>query len=116
MRVNLSVAIVAMVNNTAIPKENTSASDSCPNLQHNTTHKEQDDGPFDWDEQLQGTILGWTTVLIFKWTYIIILGMFFYGYVLTQVPGGRLAELFGGKWLFGIGKNEYHILRNIAVL
>ena len=42
--------------------------------------------------------------------------MFFYGYVLTQVPGGRLAELFGGKWLFGIGKNEYHILRNIAVL
>ena len=59
MRVNLSMAIVAMVNNTAIPKENTSASDSCPNLQHNTTHKEQDDGPFDWDEELQGTILGW---------------------------------------------------------
>jgi hypothetical protein len=25
-----------------------------------------------------------------------ILGSFFYGYVLTQVPGGRLAELFGG--------------------
>ena len=30
-------------------------------------------------------------------------GMFFYGYVATQVPGGRLAELVGGKWLFGLG-------------
>ena len=25
----------------------------------------------------------------------IILGMFFYGYVLTQLPGGRLAEVIG---------------------
>ena len=24
-----------------------------------------------------------------------ILGMFFYGYVLTQLPGGRLAEIIG---------------------
>lgn len=31
------------------------------------------------------------------------LGSFFYGYVLTQVPGGRLAELFGGKLIYGIG-------------
>ena len=35
----------------------------------------------------------------------VILGMFFYGYVLTQLPGGRLAELFGGKWLFGTGES-----------
>jgi len=89
MRVNLSVAIVAMVNNTAIPKENTTVTDSCPNLEHNSTNPTHTDknGPFPWDERRQGTILG----------------MFFYGYVLTQIPGGRLAELFGGKWLFGIG-------------
>lgn len=31
------------------------------------------------------------------------MGSFFYGYVLTQVPGGRLAELFGGKLIYGIG-------------
>lgn len=32
-----------------------------------------------------------------------ILGSFFYGYVLTQVPGGRLAEQYGGKSVFGWG-------------
>ena len=32
-----------------------------------------------------------------------ILGAFFYGYVITQIPGGYLAEKFGGKWLFGLG-------------
>ena len=31
------------------------------------------------------------------------MGSFFYGYVLTQVPGGRLAETLGGKRIFGIG-------------
>ena len=32
-----------------------------------------------------------------------ILGAFFYGYIATQIPGGYLAEKYGGKWLFGIG-------------
>lgn len=32
-----------------------------------------------------------------------ILGAFFYGYVITQIPGGYLAEKYGGKWLFGLG-------------
>lgn len=31
------------------------------------------------------------------------LGSFFYGYVLTQIPGGRLAETLGGKLVYGIG-------------
>ena len=42
---------------------------------------------FDWDEKIQSQILG----------------AFFYGYVITQIPGGLLAARFGGKWLFGIG-------------
>ena len=45
------------------------------------------DGPFNWDTTTQGYILG----------------SFFYGYVVTQIPGGRMAEVFGGKWIFGIG-------------
>ena len=28
---------------------------------------------------------------------------FFYGYLLTQFPGGLLARKFGGKNLFGVG-------------
>lgn len=30
-----------------------------------------------------------------------ILGSFFLGYVLTEVPGGRLAEMIGGHRVFG---------------
>ena len=31
----------------------------------------------------------------------LILGSFFWGYVLTELPGGRLAELVGGHRVFG---------------
>uniref|UniRef100_A0A1I8IM27 Sialin n=1 Tax=Macrostomum lignano TaxID=282301 RepID=A0A1I8IM27_9PLAT len=57
LRVNLSVALVAMA------------------------------GQFSWDEQTQGLILG----------------SFFWGYIVTQIPGGLLAERFGAKWVLGIG-------------
>ena len=32
-----------------------------------------------------------------------VLGAFFYGYLITQIPGGMAATQFGGKWVFGIG-------------
>merc|ERR1719341_2426905 len=86
MRVNLSVAIVAMVNNTAISHNRSSDnSSSCPvvgNITETAT-----DGPFDWGEREQGWLLG----------------AFFYGYVATQIPGGRMAEKYGGKMLYGVG-------------
>jgi len=28
-----------------------------------------------------------------------ILGAFFYGYLISQIPGGILAERYGGKWV-----------------
>lgn len=34
-------------------------------------------------------------------TKSLILGSFFYGYILTQIPAGRLSEIIGGKWIFG---------------
>lgn len=40
----------------------------------------------------------------FKWTEHdkqLILGSFFWGYILTELPGGRLAELVGGHRVFG---------------
>ncbi|XP_061393726.1 sialin [Musca vetustissima] len=90
MRVNLSVAIVAMVNQTAIPQENNSSiveDTTCPmEIKQNKTSPSIS-GDFVWDEATQGLVLG----------------SFFYGYVLTQIPGGRMAELIGGKLIYGYG-------------
>lgn len=32
----------------------------------------------------------------------LILGAFFWGYLVTQIPGGQLAERFGGKYIYGL--------------
>jgi len=32
-----------------------------------------------------------------------VLSSFFYGYIITQIPGGWLAAKYGGKNLFGCG-------------
>lgn len=89
LRVNLSVAIVAMAkrdNTSDIPVNN-----ECPASNHSTFNSSanlyEETGEFDWDEKTKGVILG----------------AFFYGYILTQIAGGRFAELFGGKWLLGGG-------------
>lgn len=42
------------------------------------------DGPFMWTKTAQGHVLG----------------AFFYGYLMSQVPAGMLAEHIGGKWVF----------------
>ena len=44
-------------------------------------------GEFNWDGHTQG----------------IILGSFFWGYMITPLPGGILARHFGGKNVFGLG-------------
>ncbi|GBM03547.1 Sialin [Araneus ventricosus] len=96
MRINLSVAIIGMVkesnHSSQLDSENAVA---CPELMKdfsyaNTSaknHSHQQTGEFVWDSQLQGLVLG----------------AFFYGYLVTQIPGGVLAEKYGAKWLLGIG-------------
>lgn len=96
-RVTMSMGLVCMVNHTAILQnsypastgENTSTSGLCiPTQDHmgngTNTNISEEDGPFVWDEELQG----------------IILSSFFWGYVFTQLPGGVLADKFGGKWVY----------------
>lgn len=86
LRVNLSVAMVEMLNSTH--QANTNHSSVCPahtgpvQPKHNHTAN-----VYDWDSETQGWILG----------------SFFYGYILTQIPGGYLAGRFGPKWLLGLG-------------
>ena len=42
-------------------------------------------GEFDWGPEEQGLVLG----------------SFYYGFIVTQIPGGMLSEKFGAKWLLG---------------
>ena len=42
----------------------------------------------------------------YRWTNDVkgfVLSSFFIGYVFGQIPGGYLATMYGGKWVFGIG-------------
>uniref|UniRef100_A0A8C4Q3B3 Solute carrier family 17 member 5 n=1 Tax=Eptatretus burgeri TaxID=7764 RepID=A0A8C4Q3B3_EPTBU len=75
LRVNLSVAMVVMVNHTSTSE--TINSKVCPMPWHNISQS--------------AITQGW------------ILGAFFYGYIVTQIPGGYLADRYGGKLLFGFG-------------
>ena len=45
------------------------------------------DGPFVWDSVITGDVVG----------------MFFAGYMVFQMPGGRMAEVFGGKKVSAVG-------------
>ncbi|KAI9565371.1 hypothetical protein GHT06_009163 [Daphnia sinensis] len=98
LKVNLSVAIVVMVNSTALNEmalthdsynndthlnESSNSEFACPaNTDTNQTDSSQD-GPFPWPEPIQGLILG----------------AYFWGYIVTQIPGGRMAEMFSAKWV-----------------
>ncbi|KAI1304610.1 putative transporter slc-17.2 [Halotydeus destructor] len=87
-RSNLNVAIVSMVkpeNETDdrldvchVPVPMNSSSE--PNSNSNAPR-------YDWSPQVQGLILG----------------TFFYTYVFVQVPSGKMAEMFGGKWVICAG-------------
>lgn len=89
MRVCLSITITEMV----IPKEDNSTNPdhTCPDPEIEQKSKNQTRAGntvlYDWDENIQG----------------IILSSFYWGYVITHIPGGMMAEKFGGKYSLGLG-------------
>ncbi|RZF35165.1 hypothetical protein LSTR_LSTR007867 [Laodelphax striatellus] len=101
LRVNMTIAIVEMVhpavNNASDTSEfmNNSAvgvtecgfpiEKKFKNQSIVTERKSDDHVRFDWDESQQNLILG----------------SFFWGYVCTELPGGRLAEVVGARRVFG---------------
>lgn len=95
-RVGMSVAIVSMVNQTAVSMMTADSGEQSDAV--NSTYvpsadqcsrevrlngSVHEDGPFVWEKSIQGHILG----------------SFFYGYLISQIPGGLLAERFGAKWV-----------------
>lgn len=105
-RANINNAIVSMVTpSIMVPSKKflnesiqSAESGSCPGSQvatlekHNNDHSKNENRSrvpsetFDWDPTTQGAILG----------------SFFYGYILLQIPAGRFSEIFGGKWIIFI--------------
>ena len=100
LRVNINVTIVAMVNFTAFENDEKNITvDECKfddddELNPDETSK-SDQGQFLWDSVVQSQIVG----------------SFYYGYIVTQLPGGRMSELFGSKRVLGVSMGGVAILR-----
>nr|CAD7569074.1 unnamed protein product [Timema californicum] len=87
LKFSVSVAIVAMVKTTSSGTTNVTNMDACPNTATISTGASAKEGEFDWSGTMQGFILS----------------SFYYGYICTQLLGGRLAEMFGAKLVMGPG-------------
>ncbi|KAK9693157.1 Major Facilitator Superfamily [Popillia japonica] len=88
MRISLSVAITEMVASSNSSSHNGEDTCSYPDDSGNNTGSVTDeDKLYDWDQTTQGLILS----------------SFYWGYVITHMPGGIIAEKFGGKYSLGIG-------------
>lgn len=98
LKVNLSVAMVGMLNHTAIrlasAGEHSETNLPHPNMTNTVTVEECQPtggsgnateliGPFEWSSTVQGMILS----------------CYFWGYFVSQIPGARVAELFSAKWV-----------------
>ncbi|XP_037083945.1 sialin-like [Pollicipes pollicipes] len=106
LRVTMSVGVVAMVNHTAIPHVQTSHVAICQNssvappaataanasLEKTTPagSGRPEDGEYLWDEFTQGLILS----------------SFYWGYTVTQVPGGYFTERYGTKIVLGVSQGS----------
>ncbi|XP_073974183.1 sialin-like isoform X2 [Rhodnius prolixus] len=87
MRSCLNIAITEMV---VEQKRDSLKIDThaCPSLELQITNKTSNpENEFHWDEKTQGYILS----------------AFYWGYVITHLPGGMIAERFGGKQVLGFG-------------
>ncbi|KAL0275710.1 UNVERIFIED_CONTAM: hypothetical protein PYX00_003493 [Menopon gallinae] len=88
LRVNLNLAIVGMaVHNVTVSILSGNETSGVTRLNDTGEFSEvlSPGGEFEWGEFQQGLILG----------------AFFYGYMSSQIPGGRIAEIYGMKPVFG---------------
>ncbi|CAD6999510.1 unnamed protein product [Ceratitis capitata] len=84
MRICLSTAITELV----VKKNRTDESgEQAVCVADSLDSESNSGGEYEWSEELQGYILS----------------SFYIGYILTHIPGGLLAEKFGGKWTLSLG-------------
>ncbi|CAG2167488.1 unnamed protein product, partial [Oppiella nova] len=84
----ITIVIISMVGRRPNIYNKTLLSDACadtPNHTHSSDSLASVAEFADWDDTIQALILS----------------SFYYGYVITQLPGGVLAERYGGKWIMG---------------
>jgi ACS family sodium-dependent inorganic phosphate cotransporter len=85
MRLCLSTTLTEMVGRSG--GKNNIGEEVCPSDDLGGSASDEK-GPYHhWDEQYQGLILS----------------SFYFGYVVTHIPGGILSEKYGGKWPLAIG-------------
>ncbi|XP_078681079.1 sialin-like isoform X2 [Branchiostoma floridae x Branchiostoma belcheri] len=85
-RGGFSLAIVVMVNSSSMATavNQTVTYQLCPSSE---SANQNSQGELDWSESVKGVLLG----------------AYFYGYIITQVMGGVLERKFGGKIVYGTG-------------
>uniref|UniRef100_A0A8C4YSA6 Solute carrier family 17 member 4 n=1 Tax=Gopherus evgoodei TaxID=1825980 RepID=A0A8C4YSA6_9SAUR len=93
LRVNLSIAIVAITNCTNLGSLPNISTDVCPSRSHSAGHLTGD-----------------------RSTQRVILSAFFYGYLFTQLLGGYWSGMFGGKLVLGCGLLSTSALTLLAPL
>lgn len=92
-RIDISIAIVAMVNQSYVVPDERNLSSECSsedyNLNINNTNSETSniqEGKYNWDKETQGLILA----------------SFGIGYSILQIPGGWISSRISAKWSFGL--------------
>ncbi|XP_014215959.1 putative inorganic phosphate cotransporter [Copidosoma floridanum] len=92
MRICLSIAITQMVQPSIGSVEY--VDDTCPDYHNNDNTTINNNN----DTDIDGQLYDWS-----EYTQGIILSSFYWGYLLTNLPGGVIAERFGGKHTLGLG-------------
>jgi ACS family sodium-dependent inorganic phosphate cotransporter-like MFS transporter 5 len=89
LRTNLSVTLIAMVSNGSRTsnQNETNVTDTNDTNANATNTLERAANNFDWDSQIQSVILG----------------AFFYGYIVTQIPAGVMATKISGRIMMAVG-------------
>ncbi|CAD1480335.1 unnamed protein product [Heterotrigona itama] len=117
LRVNMTIAIVSMVmpsNDTSVHSDSSDTSECFDRqIEANVTSFDDDGSTSKVDPDPAATSsslypvratheeTNWTKYPWNEYQINLVLGSFFWGYVCTELPGGRLAEVVGPKRVFG---------------